>query len=157
MSKRILVSLSKQQRQQVDELIERKIFTTINQVIRSSLDLLIRRERLQLWDRQLFIEYESGILTRHPKTGVLLSTRFQRELNLLVKEKEPQLRRGAWTILYKLTQKDPALEIKSLELKDYCLLKFVFKSRSWYILFRYHHQEIIACRISSTADQVWFE
>lgn len=157
MSKRILVSLSEYERQQVNDLVERNIFTTVNQAMRFGLSLLISREKLRRWDDQLFTEHEGGMLKRHHRTGVLLSTRFQRDLNFLVKEKEPQLKRKLWVVLRKIVQKDPALKIKSLALKNYYLVEFVFKNKSWRILFRRNQPDVIICRIGSTTDQLWFE
>lgn len=150
---RFTISLSKHQRQQLDELVKRKIFTTINQAIRSGINLLIRQEKLERWDDQLFVEYESGVLKRHHRTGVLLSVRFQKDLNFLVRKKEPQLRRGVWVVLRKIIQKNPSLKIKTLELKNYYSVEFEFKNKSWWILFRRHQQDVIVCRINSTIDQ----
>ncbi|MBT3249399.1 MAG: hypothetical protein HN846_03260 [Candidatus Pacebacteria bacterium] len=158
MSKRILVSLSDYQRQQLDKLKERKAFTTINQAIRSGVDLLLRKESVKRWDNQVFFEYEAGMMSRHHRSGVLLSIRFQKELNYLVKNKAPQLKRGVWNILRKISQEENSnLEVKQLEFKDYFLVGFVFLRKKWSILIRYHDKEIIACRIIDPTNQVWFE
>ena len=157
MTKKILINIPHYQRQELEELVSRGVVSTISDAVRQSLSIFIKQEKIKLWDSRLFTEYESGVLKRHSKTGVLFSTLFQKDLNSLVKEKEPQLRRGVWPVLQKLTQKDLTLDITPLELKDYHLLRFTFNSQSWHILARYHQQEIIICRISSTADQLWFE
>ena len=157
MIKKTLVNISDYQRQQVSKLIKQGIVTTTSEAVRLGLAIFIKQEKIKLWDSDLFAEYEAGMLQRHHLTGVLLSTRFQKDLNFLVKEKEPQLKRGVWVILKKIVEKNPALKIKSLDLKNYYLVDFVFQNKSWRILFHRHQQDVIACRISATADQVWFE
>jgi len=168
MIKKILVNISNYQRQQIDELVDRGIVSTVSEAVRLGLMMFVKREKLNLWDKQFFTEYEAGILVRNHRTGVLLSAHFQRDLNSLVKEKESRLRGGVWVILRKIvhhfdsnkfsdTIKDPSLEIKPLELENYYLARFIFCNQPWHILLRYHQQDTIACHISCATDQLWFE
>ena len=149
----INISIPKYLRNQVDELVKQGAFSTISEAVRRGLILLISQEKLKRWDDEIYAEYEAGVLHRNPRSGVLFSRQFQKDLNLLVK-KEPELKRKLWAILLKLTgQNTNSLEIKQLRLKNYSFVDFKFRHKTWRILIRKQGKDLIACRIGLTTAQ----
>ncbi len=117
---------------------------TLASAVHLGLLMLIKKHKFQRWDDEIFTEYESGMLQRNPRSGILFSRKFQKDLNLLVK-KEPEIRRGVQVALKKSVK-------KKSELKNYYYIDFTFNNNNWCILVRQQQKQLIACRIGLTTD-----
>ncbi|MBT3250165.1 MAG: hypothetical protein HN846_01775 [Candidatus Pacebacteria bacterium] len=144
MSRRANITISKYVRQEVDELIESGVVTTLASAVHLGLLMLIRRHKLERWDDDVFAEYEAGMLHRNPRSGILFSRKFQKDLSLLVK-KEPEIKRGVQVALKKSVK-------KKLELKNYYYIDFIFNKNKWRILLRKQGKDLIACRIGLAVE-----
>ena len=144
MSRRANITISKYVRQEVDELIESGVVTTLASAVHLGLLMLIRRHKLERWDDDVFAEYEAGRLHRNPRSGILFSRKFQKDLSLLVK-KEPEIKRGVQVALKKSVK-------KKLELKNYYYIDFIFNKNKWRILLRKQGKDLIACRIGLAVE-----
>lgn len=85
-SQRANITISKYVKDQVNELIESGVVTTLAAAVHLGLLMLIKKHKFQRWDDEIFAEYEAGMLQRNPRSGVLFSQKFQKDLNYLVKQ-----------------------------------------------------------------------
>lgn len=144
---KINISLSKNLRQELDQLIAEGEVTTIAQIVRSALRDYLRRNKLEKWDRENFNELEAGLLKKDPATGVFISRRFQRDLNQICEEKEGG-RRLVKLVFEKLVGGEPFLKkydfkIHELDLEGYYLAKFADLE----LAFRRDQKKVIVCRL----------
>lgn len=162
MSGKVLVSIPKHLRSQIDGLVEQGTVSTISEAVRRGLSLLVRQERLQRWDDEVFVEYDASLLKKDPGSGVLISRQFQIDLNGLAK-KTGELRKEARLTFKRLVHyfypnkqtsvlSDKSLEIKQLELKGYFFADFEFRKNRLRILLRRQGEELIACQIGYTTE-----
>lgn len=146
------VSLTKNLRKEVAELVARGEVSTFSEAVHVGLSMLVKAKQLQRWNRRLWQEYESGLLQRNPRTNFLFSYQFQKDVNKFVKTKDRELKRGLYAALRKVSKEGHFEKLRKTELANYFLLDFMFHGDLWRVLIRKQRTELIACRLNLAAE-----